>query len=144
MINPRELRIGNNIYVCSNIPARRNEKYFGEITGISKSGVEYKYDGPNLNHCTFEPIPITEEWLIKLGFVKHGKEYIISTEFVERYFFISAYYRYETGSIVDGWEYGCYNKKVPHHISMGKYIHQLQNLYFSLTGEELELKEKYI
>ena len=69
----------------------------------------------------FEPIPLAEEWLVKMGF----KKFVTSDK----------YHTYALGvinvndNIVYVSELGFLN-----HI---KYVHQLQNLYFDLTGEEL-------
>jgi hypothetical protein len=75
-----------------------------------------------------EPIPLTEEWLVKFGFkfTKNGsdiwyKEYC----FIEFDKLIKCYIEEGRGII-------CLE-----HI---KYVHQLQNLYFALTGEELTIK----
>ena len=82
----------------------------------------------------YEPIPLTEEWLERFGFDEDG---------FKQYEFIN---------------WGIKVKKDPHAISETnwivfhgfmnqfseivslKHVHQLQNLYFALTGEELELK----
>lgn len=69
-----------------------------------------------------EPIPLTEEWLLKFGFEPLG-----SSRFD---FKIFTYYLYD-GSF--------YNQSS--RLSTIKYVHQLQNLYFALTGEELKIKE---
>lgn len=70
-----------------------------------------------------EPIPLNEEWLTRLGFVDNEK-YALHNIFI--------WYGNHIGikgmlGIVKPFE--C------------KYVHQLQNLYFSLTGEELILKQ---
>jgi hypothetical protein len=77
------------------------------------------------------PIPLTEEWLLKFGFEKqkdqdgdaYGKELIYPigniTMFLES---------------IDSWEISFY--KADFSLSV-QYVHQLQNLYFALTGEEL-------
>lgn len=67
----------------------------------------------------FKPIPLTKEWLIRFGFEEYG----------------------------NGWHNGliwyvnnkCWFGKSPI-IENIKYVHQLQNLYFALTGEELTIK----
>jgi hypothetical protein len=71
----------------------------------------------------YEPIPLTEEWSISVGFVKqldgnykHPNSHEIEIFFHDRGFEV----------IVDS---TCKN-----HI---KHVHQLQTLYFALTGEEL-------
>jgi len=73
-----------------------------------------------------EPIPLTEEWLLKFGFefqkgfinddYWHLKNLHLSKRF-QPFNQQGALIRYEL-----------------------QYLHQLQNLFFALTGEELELK----
>ena len=73
----------------------------------------------DLEYC--KPIPLTEEWLLKFWFISNPYED-----------------RYEKGSIhiecikTKGETY-LWIENMPHI----KYVHQLQNLYFVLTGEEL-------
>lgn len=81
----------------------------------------------------YEPIPLTEEWLLKFGFVKAK----FSSEYWSHY------------SLINGW-----NVALSHHteessgVNKGlvywgdnyvglKYVHQLQNLYFALNNKEL-------
>ena len=84
------------------------------------------------NH-SYRPIPLTEEWLLKFGFEKgsHGE----SSNF---------YYLRRNGN---GYDFIAKPNSICWFIFRGNqdlnectYIHQLQNLYFGLTGEELELK----
>ena len=69
-----------------------------------------------------KPIPLTEEWLMKFGFIQ---EHCCNGKY-------------------ERWNKDCvYIEKINHvfhhdFISIGA-IHQLQNLYFALTGEELQL-----
>ena len=64
----------------------------------------------------YKPIPLTEEWLIKFGFEKayetcyQYKDFILNDKFIMMDIDIT--------------------------IQL-KHVHQLQNLYFALTGEEL-------
>lgn len=73
------------------------------------------------------PIPITEEWLIKAGFSK--SEYL-KNEFtiVRPSGWIMTICRYG-----DEWDFQTGDIQQ----STFKYIHQLQNLFHALTGEEL-------
>jgi len=72
--------------------------------------------------------PLTEEWLLKFGFEKirgahpswYNKKYAITRDFEVQLI--------EKTLIYSGKNYIEYN-----------YVHQLQNLYFVLTGEELTL-----
>jgi hypothetical protein len=70
----------------------------------------------------FKPIPLTEEWFNKLGF---EDEYCISHK--DEYFNLT--------EVKDGY---CFTADLYHHTGIPiKYVHQLQNLYFALTGKEL-------
>tara|TARA_R110000796_G_scaffold95908_2_gene201357 strand:- start:694 stop:1041 length:348 start_codon:yes stop_codon:yes gene_type:complete len=71
----------------------------------------------------YKPIPLTEEWLVKFGFEKlKGWDDMF-------YFEIDDFQIYEYN--VSGYEYDDFNIKN---------VHQLQNLYFALTNEELTIK----
>jgi hypothetical protein len=71
----------------------------------------------------YKPIPLTEEWLLKFGYIK-GKIYYTEKEHgtISFYFNDSEELKCE----VYDWTYDNI-----------KYVHQLQNLYFALTGKEL-------
>lgn len=78
-----------------------------------------------------EPIPLTEEWLLKFGFVDdNGSFYKIPVGGSE--LFINP----ENGMVV--WIER--NNNVFNNPALIEYVHQLQNLYFALTGEELYLR----
>lgn len=74
----------------------------------------------------YEPIPLTEEWLLKFGFelndgVYKKKGWAIFLRKEDDGFLVSRYGR---------------------HIHLGvQYIHRLQNLWYELTDEELTLSE---
>ena len=65
----------------------------------------------------YTPIPLTEEWLVKFGFVKN-----IDCE------------GYNLNGLIFLNGYLTDSQRKPL-----QYVHQLQNLYFCLTGEELSL-----
>ena len=69
------------------------------------------------------PIPLTEDWLLKFGFKGWdlGKYTLILTN----------------GNFFD-FQHGLESTPIAKNI---KHVHQLQNLYFALTGEELTIKE---
>jgi hypothetical protein len=71
------------------------------------------------------PIPLTEEWLLKLGFNKC--EFNIPDKYKKEGCSFSIKYRKENGYTVE-YKYG--------HVYL-KYVHQLQNLFYSLIGREL-------
>ncbi len=91
----------------------------------------------------FQPIPLTEEWLLKFGFEKvitdtedaYGINYNLE---VPDICYIS--YSDDFSCAIYGSEYASKNSigAVPNWNSI-KYVHGLQNLYFALTGEELTI-----
>lgn len=128
-----ELRIGNLVISRNNgvskvvqIGNSINPNYVG---GLSLNGDYWENE--------YFEIEITEEWLFKLGFeMDNGfSTYIIK---LFKGFLIIALdgswgvykdeYSNRTGS--------SYNNKLEI-----KYVHQLQNLYYALTGEELTINE---
>ncbi len=100
----RELRIGNLLM-------GRNENVNFEVT---LEDLQHVGDG---SKC--KPIPLTEEWLLKFGFLNFGNRWSnnqLSLDIIQ--------------------SNGYYMANVTQEI---KYVHQLQNLYFVLTYEELIL-----
>ena len=71
------------------------------------------------------PIPLTEEWLLKFGFHYTNDEWIVLFWVNGRVIFTIEY----TGKIF-------IEEKTRVHL---KYVHQLQNLYFALTEDELSI-----
>jgi hypothetical protein len=71
MIKSNELRIGN--FVCANIYSTKETPIsyvVYEVTGIDSQIITFRFDdgytGLPINE--FNPIPLTEQWLIKFGF----------------------------------------------------------------------------
>lgn len=120
MIDKKELRIGNSVM------------YDNRIFQISAITDEF----PLLNTPEFgigvvdwnnlHPIPITEEALVKMGFEKRGNDWHIGFNPITHDWLFYIVW-------LDGYESPFY-KNGHHHI---KYIHQLCNLYHSLTQTEL-------
>jgi len=87
-------------------------------------------------YASLEPIPLTKEWLLKFGF-KHQYKTIEDQDFFE--IIIDCNFKLYVSlnkmkvSICKKYVGNVYSKKID-------YVHQLQNLYFALTGEELTLK----
>jgi hypothetical protein len=112
-----ELRIGNFI--------NRND--------IKLPLTEFSFDLVKVLY-NYSPIPLTEEWLLKFGF-----ENMTSNErfpWWEHKDFIYLDFRillYENNFYFD-------NGASEHCGQPLKYVHQLQNIYFALTGEELTIK----
>ena len=81
------------------------------------------------------PIELTEEWLLKFGFVwELDKSYSLTiNENNGLFIWVDLNTLHPIAELIDSGD-----RVVVNHI---KYIHQLQNLYFALTGEELKLKD---
>lgn len=121
-----ELRIGNKVL------------YKKEIVEIaSVSGIKYSFGNQDITICLSDssllsvdisqlsPIPLTPELLEKCGLVYDGEYFAIKNSYFEltptedgKFQLTINSAEYETKLIVE-------------------YLHQLQNLYFALTGEEL-------
>ena len=114
-----DLRIGNLFYyrVVDQLDERKEWLELSEIDYDDLRVIGIK-DEMNQD---YQPIPLTEEWLVKFGFKKHLTEDIYPT-FTKNLLNWNDGILYLTG-------YGFIN-----HI---KHVHQLQNLYFALTGAEL-------
>ena len=113
-----ELRIGNYYMFAdyNGIVARKVREIKSNEFGLIGD-----YDGTNYEIC--KPIRLTEEWLLKFGFYKNDELFTI--EWNEFSFSI---FDFDNGkfAINNSFNYVDIN-----------YVHQLQNLYFALTGEEL-------
>lgn len=132
MIKPEDLRIGNLVFHDGDINEIKG--VFTEFTMRKDSEgryheTMYMVQLKNLLDYTSEEInaiPLTEEWLFKFGAkelkAKRGilKEYVLKTVRIE--FSNSHNFYYKNSKVI---------------ISS---VHQLQNLFFALTGKELEVK----
>lgn len=114
-----ELRIGNVIMDYEEIIT---------VDGIDDIDVFNKNIGDIPLH-TINPVQITEEWLLKFGFEKtYESQFRLKYDHPRNYIGYD-FSKTEEKSMEDFRFYG-------HYIKI-KYVHQLQNLYFALTGEEL-------
>jgi hypothetical protein len=117
----QELRIGN--LVMDNAKVK-----------IVTSGMISNWDIIKRDYGGYNPIPLTEEWLLKFGFESDGKyDYIINKD----NFFIICYFDNVWDDVNNG--HGSFVFKGGYSVSF-QYVHRLQNLYFALTGEELKLQ----
>ena len=82
----------------------------------------------NFEH-EYEPIPLTEEWLVKFGLLNENKVKIGNSGC-----FLTLN-NHPKG--IKPYLSGAFGMVILDSI---QYVHQLQNLYFALTGEELTIK----
>ena len=128
MIQPQEIRIANYI------------EYNGEIIKLDGSFlccyIQNELDYP------FNEVPLTEEWLLKLGFNKEGsdftKEFRVHADcYSQLIITIDQKKAMIYMSTPDG---DCNNA----YLSFPHSVHQLQNLFYALTCEELTFKNPLI
>ena len=113
-----ELRIGNKIKFID------DGTIFTVVSiDLKGAGLENTSEFAWIEFESLEPIPLTEEWLLKFGFQEGNRGYYLKRNVVisvegEVYFGDS-----------DTWIASIY------------YVHHIQNLYFALECEELTLNE---
>lgn len=139
-MNAQELRLGNLVYF-TDIPFKVKEISNSFITCDRGRG-DCDFSINNL-----KPIPLTAEWLERFGFEKWT--WCNDAAFIPLFFGDSMYCRFYN----DMWHIkrmkverdskGVYGKTQSKYILPKgniKYVHQLQNLYFSLCSKELKYK----
>jgi hypothetical protein len=114
-----------------------DENEIAEICYIGEDGFGYERlsDEEYFQGNSIKPIIITEEWLLMLGFEKTKRKVNYKDECV---------YFHEESFMYWIFKYDlclCFLDKDLEYCSYSnvdvKYVHQLQNLYFALTNEEL-------
>lgn len=131
----KELRVGNTIWrPCC----------YDEVVEIRKNGI---IGLDNLRglilYSEIEPIPITEELLLKIGFKKGKNNYFnyrdyndeLSIRFIQNYTFIEYANLHFNPEDVTETNY-CSSLE----FSNTLYLHTLQNIWHLLTGKELEIE----
>jgi hypothetical protein len=128
-----ELRLGNLVWRIHAPYGTEHDRWVERVTHL-KEGEDLR-----LPSSYIEPIELSEEWLIKLGFVLKRLD---TEDTFERYYLpIPNSNLYIANTITYQWV----QLWDENHKSVGfggcQYVHQLQNLYFSLTSLELNIKE---
>jgi hypothetical protein len=123
-LESRELRIGNWVSMAE-YGVQQISSYNIYQLNLMEAGAKVA----DYYHL-IEPIPLTEEWLVKFGFFEKYKS--TSNRWNIKWF--------EIHDIEDdnGYLEGRFMYDFRLHI---QHVHNLQNLYFALTGEELTLKQ---
>lgn len=125
-MKPQELRIGNLLF--DNIGNVTEVELIDKNDSINGYAGLSGYDPEEIKN--FKPIPLTEYWLSKFSFETNGlcalRAGILIHIFGDNKMFI------------DTIEMKGNFKEKSRRIEL-KSVHQLQNLYFALTGEELKL-----
>ena len=149
----RELRIGNYVNFIVKTTDNKDIKILSKVECLHRNVAELS-DGINTFTAAYvtniEAIPLTEEILLSFGFMKKDENgrygyiyfkshndynYVVERDFNKypSHFFGIEYT--DSPNPEDDYK--------PEHFSFDmKYVHQLQNMWFALTGEELISKFK--
>jgi hypothetical protein len=129
-MNKRDLRVGNLVEILTankkiNLPTGQ----FGTIEEIREEKVKIKLrnESSNVVHVfnrkydTIKPIKLTHDWMLKLGFdeIDNGRYKYWNFDFI--------FYFYVNGLLE--------SDDLPMFIHY-EYVHEIQNLYYDLTGDE--------
>lgn len=99
------------------------------------SEVAYRWISPEYHLEQLRPIPITEEWVLRFGFARKSDR--IYAKIINETFDIGYDFGIEHTCVLSFRStYSTAFRRVKIN-----YVHQLQNLYFALTGEELTIKD---
>jgi len=158
MLEPNELRLGNYL---------NTEQGIFEVETISKYGIDliqHKDDGSyvttymHFNQVlnspqSFEPIPLTEKWLLDFGFTNYQKSK--NREYLNEYGykFHKIYLAPDDSTYLhndrnQGWRGAISTAMYDESTGLTaftveiKYVHQLQNFYYALTHQELTINKE--
>jgi hypothetical protein len=146
MIRPEELRIGNYIE-AGNLYEREALQYKNYDPSKEVIFFQSRIVGEYLKDCS--PIPLTPEWLERFGF-RRESEFLYTIGHAD-YSYVATHR--STGGFKDGgyffgiryddWDL---DPNTVHGFAYAingiQHVHQLQNLFFALTGEDLKLVER--
>jgi hypothetical protein len=122
-----ELRIGNWIYDGQVGFKEEFRVGSGDIVSIDSNDID----------CDYRPIRLTEEWLVRFGFNVRSISKTYSCYNKGERVQINIQRSEDLNIYEDTFWFKVYNGT----ISI-RYVHQLQNLYFALTGNELTIKHE--
>lgn len=115
----RDLRIGNFV----------NLKDKGGYRISGGHDIEELEDWDDTDY--YSGIPINEEWLLRFGFEKDGYDWVIDSNIKVVKYVVDIKHDFYVGvkrnNVINAFAWNI------------QHVHQLQNLYFALTGQELNL-----
>lgn len=142
MVKANELRVGNLFHPISkangiHLPATAIIMSVVELCAFEVRAVLHNEnpaqveEWPSFRYHELSPIPLTPELLERAGFKKDrfGWVHIEHDRF--------SLYQKRDNPILAAWREHICGRPI-------QYLHQLQNLFFALCGQELELKEKEV
>lgn len=132
-----ELRIGNWVKV--------NDPIFGvntyKVATIRDNGIITLNDNMSCLVDNIEPIELTGDILINIGF-KKGYNEIYSKTIKDDFYEYNVSYQNVSDNKYSFVAYGYKNGELKRQIILDniQYLHELQNVFFSFTNQELEIK----
>jgi hypothetical protein len=135
-----DLRIGN--YVKFSDPINGTNIY--KVCSIDDCGIVSLEDKEQLAACTvkdIEPIELTGDILINIGFKKGYNEIYFKT-IKDDFYEYNVSYQNVSNNKYSFVAYGYKNGELKRKIILDniQYLHELQNVFFSFTNQELEIK----
>lgn len=160
-LTAKELRIGNYIHATHEIQINRGNGIIEDaetllllrVRGIDEDSQlidgscmfsleEVETDYQLERYSNLEPIPLTEQCLIDFGFYKEGKTMLcLDLDEDNRICFPSANTDKNIYIECNQYDYNHMDNNYCVLLTAIKHVHQLQNLYFALTGKELKLRK---
>lgn len=134
-LKANELRIGNLINVLN----PNTDVWNIEATKGKTIMILQEKKGHHLLINNLKPIPLTEEWLLKFGFEETNAKENLDREWCVDYEIENCNFIINYNKTLNIFYFSFSNGINWINIEI-YYIHQLQNLYFALTNEELEIK----
>lgn len=124
MITANELRIGNLTSMGVVYEIQQSKFYV----------LNDKEESFNSAWAEIEPIPLTEEWLLRFEFFRHHHDYSNGFIYIK--------------NVIDNteFEWGVYPNEIGSGIQIVnrkkiQYVHQLQNIFYAITQTELTLSK---
>ena len=123
-----ELRLGNLINIGGNtLDTYQTYKPTKVTLAILNEIARENEERPDAELSVFQPIPLTEDWLKRFGFALFAWGWVKKSE-------------NDIGFRIS-YPHLHFQRENENPLKI-QYVHQLQNLYFALTGEELKLREE--
>lgn len=137
MIDPKELRIGNYVRSLKN---NSNLCFGGNLPfwEVTIDDILHILNNPK----NYEPIPLTEDWLVKFGFEVTDDNPKQKSYYEGDILFDMVCFKF-SNSEKKGSNGGFYCYEINDGNTYINSVHQIQNLYFALTGQELIYNENH-
>lgn len=146
MIKANDLQVGNYVSLNNMIEVVKSISTGLDHNGDKFDTIETKRTFGHEDK-DFKPIPLTEDWLNKFGFETHNS--VDKIKGTEQYKDLTYYTKslsdnkYNDLSLISSYveTNDVYVELFPYEDFKYKYVHQVQNVYHSITGKELKIRK---